>query len=93
MDIGKSKIDRINEFLKATFLIDEDELKALDKQIPMTQKLFDQLCGRLTEIGADELFLKLISDYPDLLRDSVNRMEKELGISKEDITLWFGKES
>lgn len=84
MDVTNTKLDRFEEFLKATFLLDEDELKALDKQMPMTQEMFDHLCSRLTEIGADRLAIELMLDYPDLLQKSSDRIEKELGLSDND---------
>lgn len=84
MALEKRKVDKFEEFLKATFLLDEDELKALDKQMPMTQEMFDHLCSRLTEIGADRLAIELMLDYPDLLQKSSDRIEKELGLSDND---------
>lgn len=80
-----TKLDRLDEFMKATFLLNEDELKALDKQITMTQEMFDHLCERLIEIGTDRLVLELMLDYPDLLLKSAERIEKELGITEKDI--------
>lgn len=65
-------------------MLDENELKALDKQTPMTQNMFDHLCSRLTEIGTDRLALELMLDYPDLLQESADRIEKELGLSDND---------
>ena len=85
MDVTNTKLDKFDEFLKATFLLNEDELKALDKLIPMTQEMFDHLCERLTEIDTDRLAIELMLDYPDLLLKSADRIEKELGISQQDI--------
>lgn len=65
-------------------MLDEDELKALDKQTPMTQDMFDHLCSRLTEIGTDRLALEPMLDYPDLLQKSADRIEEELGLSDID---------
>lgn len=83
-ELSNNQLDRFEEFLKTTFLLDEDELKALDKQMPMTQEMFDHLCSRLTEIGADRLAIELMLDYPDLLQKSSDRIEKELGLSDND---------
>ena len=82
--LSNNQLDRFEEFLKTTFLLDEDELKALDKQTPMTQEMFDHLCERLTEIGTDRLAFELMLDYPDLLQESSDRIEKELGLSDID---------
>ena len=84
-ELSNNQLDRFEEFLKTTFLLDEDELKALDKQIPMTQEMFDHLCSRLTEIGTDRLAFELMLDYPDLLLKSADRIEKELGLNAIDI--------
>ena len=85
MDVTNTKLDRFDEFLKATFFLNEDELKALDKQTPMTQEMFDHLCERLTEIGTDRLAIELMLDYPDLLQKSADRIEEELGLSDINI--------
>lgn len=84
MTVTNTKLDKFDEFLKTTFLLDENELKALDKQTPMTQNMFDHLCSRLTEIGTDRLALELMLDYPDLLQKSADRIEEELGLSDID---------
>ena len=84
MDVTNTKLDRFDEFLKATFLLDEDELKALDKQTPMTQDMFEHLCERLTEIGTDRLAIELMLDYSDLLQKSADRIEEELGLNDID---------
>lgn len=65
-------------------MLNEDELKALDKQTSMTQEMFDHLCERLTEIGTDRLAIELMLDYPELLQNSADRIEKELGLSDID---------
>lgn len=85
MDVTNMKLDKFDEFLKATFLLNEDELKALDKQTSMTQEMFDHLCERLTEIGTDRLAIELMLDYPDLLQKSADRIEEELGLSDINI--------
>ena len=84
MAVTKTKLDKFDEFLKATFLLNEDELKALDKQTPMTQDMFEHLCERLTEIGTDRLAIQLMLDYPDLLQKSADRIEEELGLNDID---------
>lgn len=85
MDVTSMKVDKFEEFLKATILLDEDELKALNKQITMSQEMFEHLCERLTEIGTDRLAIELMLEYPDLLQNLADRIEKELGISEKDI--------
>lgn len=72
------QIKRAEEFLDVSVLLTDEELQALDKQISMTQELFDRLCDRLSEIGAHSEFFRLLNEYPEFLKISADKIEKEL---------------
>lgn len=80
-ELPKEKQKNLSEFVDITFCLKGDELQALDKQIPMTQELFDRCCDRLSEIGADNQFFQLLIDYPDFMVDRAERIEKEIELS------------
>lgn len=82
-ELPKEKQKSLIEFVDITFRLKEDELQALDKQIPMTQELFDRCCDRLSEIGADNHFFQLLLDYPDFMVARAERIEK--GIEFSDV--------
>jgi len=82
MSDGKDKTitqsEGMKEFLKVTFYLNDEELKALDKQIPMTPELFDRCCDKLSEIGAEKELLQFMLDYPEFLLYSAQKIEREL---------------
>lgn len=84
-DLTEEQLEWFDEFLKVTFLMTQEEQKALDKQIPMTQELFDRCCDRLSEIGAEKQFYQLLFDYPDFMIERADELEKELNLSEVDM--------
>ncbi len=84
-NLTKAQLERVDEFVRTAFYLEEDELKALDEQIPMTQELFDRLSDRLFKIGAQNDFLRLLKEYPDFTKNSVDKIEKELELKSMDI--------
>lgn len=77
-NLKKEQLERIGEFVRVAVFLKENELQALDKQIPMTQELFDSLCDRLSEIGAHNDFFRLLNEYPEFLEISAAKIEREL---------------
>jgi dsDNA-specific endonuclease/ATPase MutS2 len=82
----------MNEFLDITFRLKEDELLAIDKQIPMTQELFDYCCDRLSEIGAENQFFKLLAEYPDFMVARAKQIERKLEINDFEVPEMTDKE-
>ena len=80
-ELSKDKQKEMTDFLNITFYLKEDELQALDKQIPMTKELFERCCDRLSEIGAEKRFFQLLLDYPDLMVKRADEIEKEIELS------------
>lgn len=83
----------MKEFLKVTFYLNDEELKALDKQIPMTPELFDRCCDKLSEIGAEKELLQFMLDYPEFLLYSAQKIERELELSDADYPKMTEEES
>lgn len=92
-NLTDTELGRVNDFVKAAFFLKEDELKVLDGQIPMTQELFDSLCDRLSEIGAQNEFFRLLNEYPDFLRNSADKIEEELESSNVELPEMTDEES
>ena len=84
-DLTDEQIQGLSDFVKAATFLQEDELKALDGQIPMTQELFDSLCDRLSEIGAHNDFFRLLNEYPEFLKGSAATIEKEMEASNVEL--------
>lgn len=68
----------MDEFLKITFLMDDEQQKAIDNQIPMTQNLFNSCIERCMEIGAENHFFQLLEKYPDYVQGYAEEIEKEI---------------
>jgi len=67
-------------FLVETFEFTEEQIDAIHRQIPMTQKLFDSILDRFTEIGedADRLFYAILDEYPDFMDVRANKIDEEV---------------
>lgn len=72
--------DNMRYFLVETFEFSDEQLAAIDCQIPMTQKLYDSILDRCMEIGsgADRIFYRMLLEYPDFLSLYAGRIEREV---------------
>ena len=64
------KIDKgLYNLLIETFEFTDEQLAAIDYQIPMTQEIYDSVLNRCMELGtaADDLFYRMLLEYPDFL--------------------------
>jgi len=68
----------LEEFLEVTFLFDDEQFKAINRQIHMTQTLFESCINRCVEIGVDKQLFRLMNDFPNLLETYINRIEEEI---------------
>ena len=66
------------EFLILTFEFSDDELAAIDKQKPMTMKLFSSCLAKCTEHGLYKLFERLLDEYPELSDKYVKAIEDDI---------------
>ena len=51
MELTKEQMENLKSFLLETFAFTEEQNDAMDKQIPMTQKLFESIIERCNELG------------------------------------------
>ena len=67
-------------FLVEIFRFTEEQNDAIDRQIQMTQEIYDSILDRCTEIGpeADPLFYRMLDEYPELMVVNAERIEKEV---------------
>ena len=64
----KSKgIEKFMEMLKITSLLSEEELQAIDHQIPMTQELFDSILVKITGQGLEDSYLDFMDEFSQFL--------------------------
>ena len=89
MELTKEQMENLKSFLLETFAFTEEQNDAMDKQIPMTQKLFESILERCNELGsaADKIFYRLLRDYPDLTDVYGQKLEKELDEKYPDTEL------
>lgn len=69
------------------FGLTEEQNLAIDRQIPMTQEIYDSILDRCTEIGSDaeELFFRMLSEYPEFMCNYADELLKE--VENADIDL------
>ena len=66
--MDKSKgIEKFLEMLKITKLLSEEELQAMDHQIPMTQELFDSILKKMTGQGIEDSYLDFMNEFSEFL--------------------------
>ena len=53
-------------------------METIDRQIPMTQEIFERCISDMVKYDCANSFNKLCQEYPDLLTTYENRIEKEL---------------
>ncbi len=68
--MDKSKgIEKFLEMLKITKLLSEEELQALDHQIPMTQEVFDSILNKMTGQGLGDSYLDFMNEFSKFLSE------------------------
>lgn len=77
-DLTNEQWKNVKEFVKMAILLSEDEQQAIDRQIPMTQEIFERCISAMSKYDCANSFNKLCHEYPDLLAAYENRIEKEL---------------
>lgn len=77
----------LEEFLTITFEFTDEQLAAIDYQIPMTQEIYDSILDRCMMLGdsVDNLFYRLLVEYPDFMTVYANRIEQEVEEKYSDI--------
>lgn len=83
----EQELKGINNFLVEVFGLTEEQNLAIDRQIPMTQEIYDSILDRCTEIGSDaeELFFRMLSEYPEFMCNYADELLKE--VENADIDL------
>ena len=68
--MDKSKgIEKFLEMLKITKLLSEEELQAMDHQIPMTQELFDSILEKMTGQGLEDSYFDFMNEFSEFLSE------------------------
>lgn len=80
MDFTKEELKKFWCFLVETFEFDDEQNKAIENVIPMTQELYDSILDKCMEVGSDldHLFFRMLDEYPDFLDNYAEKIEKEL---------------
>ena len=71
------------------FEFTDEQLAAIDYQIPMTQEIYDSILDRCMELGtaADDLFYRMLLEYPDFLSVYAQKIEDEVNEKYADIDI------
>lgn len=76
-------------FLIEIFEFTDEQLAAIDCQIPMTQEIYDSILDCCMELGtaADDLFYRMLLEYPDFLSVYAQKIEDEVNEKYADIDI------
>ena len=68
MHEGEKINKKLCKFFIEIFEFTDEQLVAIDCQIPMTQEIYDSILDRCMELGtaADDLFNRMLLEYPDV---------------------------
>lgn len=89
MELTKEHLKNLKSFWLETFAFTEEQNDAMDKQIPMTQELFESIIERCDKLSseADNILYQLLKEYPDLTRIYGAKIEKEMEEWYPDVEL------
>lgn len=68
-DLTEQQLRNLEEFMKVTMICDEEQLDAIDHQIPMTLELFKRCLDSLIKIHAVRQIKCLMQEFPDFARE------------------------
>lgn len=89
MHEGEKINKRLCKFFIEIFEFTDEQLAAIDYQIPMTQEIYDSVLDRCMELGtaADDLFYRMLLEYPDFLSVYAQKIEDEVNEKYADIDI------
>lgn len=89
MNRGIKRNKGLYNLLIETFEFTDEQLTAIDYQIPMTQEIYDSVLDRCMELGtdADDLFYRMLLEYPDFLSVYAQKIEDEVNQKYADIDI------
>ena len=89
MHEGEKINKRLCKFFVETFEFTDEQLAAIDYQIPMTQEIYDSILDRCMELGtaADDLFNRMLLEYPDFLSVYAQKIDDEVNEKYADIDI------
>lgn len=84
-EFSEQELKRVWSFLVETFELTEEQLAAVDHQVPMSQELFDSILDKCEEVGSDmdRLFFCMQKEFPEFLNGRADR----IAIEVEDVDL------
>ena len=85
--------ENVDKFFRILFSLTEEQLAAVDEEIPMTYEIFESCCDLYSKIGAEDELFELLIKYPEFAEKSAKKIEMELGISEDDIVPLTAEES
>ena len=83
MHEGEKINKRLCKFFIEIFEFTDEQLAAIDCQIPMTQEIYDSILDRCMELGTAAMLL----EYPDFLSVYAQKIEDEVNEKYADIDI------
>ena len=89
MHEGEKINKKLCKFFIEIFEFTDEQLVAIDCQIPMTQEIYDSILDRCMELGtaADDLFNRMLLEYPDFMSVYAQKIEDEVNEKYADIDI------
>lgn len=80
MNFTDKELKNLWSFIVESMELTDEENAAIEHVIPMTQELYDSILDKCNEIGSDvdNLFFRMLREYPDFMSNYADRLEAEL---------------
>lgn len=76
--LSEDQRKNIEEFLRMVLFMTDEQMLAMEGQIPMTQELFESCVESCLEMELERQFFKLLKEFPEFAEKYVGKIEKEM---------------
>ena len=85
--------EKVEEFLKVTFALSEEQTAAFEHVTPMTQEMFESCFDTLMSVNAIQTCMKLMDEYLEFTDTMTQNIMGELDLTEEDFQSLSEEES
>lgn len=79
-ELTKEELNNFWSFLVETFKLSEEQLAAVEHQIPMSQEMYESILHTCEDVGPDmdQLFYRMLEEYPELMAAYADKILEEI---------------
>lgn len=85
MRIDKESNEQYLELLDVTMAYSEEQLAAVERQIPMTQEIYEECLDICIRLSAQHELFRLMREYPEFLKAAGEHFLEEASIRQDSL--------